>query len=95
MLRFRFLQRQFELLDLAAELLGRGTELHPPQPGDLSAQGIDELVAGSECGIGPGERGLQRGDPRSDISRGSERFRHPVSIADCRKCQEFRVWAGG
>jgi hypothetical protein len=71
-LRFRFLQRQFELLDLAAELLGRGTELHPPQPGDLSAQGIDELVAGSECGIGPGERDLQRGDPRSDISRGSE-----------------------
>ncbi len=51
-LRLQFLQRQFELLDLAAELFGRGTELHPPQPGDLSAQGIDEQIAGGERGIG-------------------------------------------
>ncbi|MDR6115066.1 hypothetical protein QE360_002035 [Sphingomonas sp. SORGH_AS789] len=87
-LRFQFLQRQFELLDLAAELLGRRAELHPSQPRDLSAQGVDEQVAGGECGIGPGERGLQRGDPRDGISRGNGRFRHPVPIADCMSASE-------
>ena len=90
-LGLEFLKRQFELLDLAAELFGRRAELHPPQPGDLSAQGIDEQVAGSQCGIGPGERGLQRGDPRGGISRGNGRFQHPVSIADCRPVSE-RKW---
>ena len=78
----QFLQRQFELLDLAPQLLGRGAELHSPQPGDLSAQRIDEQVAGRERGIGPGERRLQRGNPRGGISRGNGRFRHPDSIAD-------------
>jgi len=90
-LRLEFLQRQFELLDLASQLLGRGTELHPPQPGDLSAQGIDEQVAGGQRGIGPGKRGLQRGDPRGGISRGNERFRHPDFIADCMATGE-RKW---
>ncbi len=81
-LRLQFLQRQFELFDLTTQLLGRGAELHPPQPRDLFAQRINEQVASSQCGIGPGERGLQRGNPRGGVSRGNERFRHPDSIAD-------------
>jgi hypothetical protein len=44
-------ERQFELLDLATQLLGRGAELHPPQPGDLAAQRVDEHVTGGERGI--------------------------------------------
>ena len=87
-LGLEFLQRQFELLDLAPQLLGRGAELHPPQPRDLSAQGIDEQVASGQRGIGPGERSLQRGDPRGGICYGNRRFRHAVSIADCRSLGE-------
>ena len=82
-LRLQLFQRQFELLDLASQLLGRGAELHPPQSGDLAAQGIDEQVAGGKCRIRPGERGLQRSDPRGGISRGNRRFRHPDFIAEC------------
>jgi hypothetical protein len=81
-LGLEFLKRQFELLYLASQLLGRGAELHPPQPRDLSAQGVDEQVAGGKGRIRPGERGLQRGDPRGG-SRGNKRFRPPDFIADC------------
>ncbi|KQN73516.1 hypothetical protein ASE91_17905 [Sphingomonas sp. Leaf62] len=81
-LRLQLFQRQFELLDLTTQLLGRRAELHPPQPRDLPAQRIDEQIAGGKGGIGPGERRLQRGDPRGGISRGNGRFRHPDSIAD-------------
>ena len=87
-LGLEFLQREFELLDVAPQLFGRRAELHPPQPRDLSAQGIDEQVAGCQRGIGPGKRGLQRGNPRGRISRRNGRFRHPVSIADCRSVSE-------
>jgi hypothetical protein len=90
-LGLEFLQRQFELLNLAPQLFGRRAELHSPQPRDLSAQRIDEQVAGGKRGIGPGERSLQRGDPRGRISRGNRRFRHSVSIADCRSASE-RKW---
>ena len=81
-LRFQLFQRQLELFDLAAQLLGGGTELHPPQSGDLPAQRVDEQIAGGERGIRPGERCLQRGDPRGGISRGNRRFQHPHFITD-------------
>ena len=66
-LRLELFQRQFELRDLAAELLGRGTELHPSQPGNLPAQGVDKQIAGGERGVRTDERGFQPGDPRGGI----------------------------
>jgi len=44
-LRLQFFELQFQLLDLAADLLTLGTEDHPPQLGDDQLQVLDLVVA--------------------------------------------------
>ena len=61
---FQFLQRQFELLDLAGKLLGGRAEAHPPELGKLETERLDQRVAGrksrfqlSDPGVLVGVRG--------------------------------------
>ena len=51
-LGFEFFERQLELGDGVIQLLGRRAELHPPHPGDLGPQRLDQHIAGGKGCIG-------------------------------------------
>ncbi len=87
-LRFQFLQRQFELLDLAVELFGRGAELHPPQSRDLPAQRVDEQVAGGERLVGQRALVIQRPAPTADAPGGAKALAAATDAA----AEELSAW---
>jgi hypothetical protein len=58
-------QSEFELLDLAGDLLGRGTKLLLLEPGDLNPERLDQGLKGSRRGGQLVDLGLLCGDDRA------------------------------
>ncbi|EZP69660.1 hypothetical protein BV96_04063 [Sphingomonas paucimobilis] len=81
---FQFLKRQFELLDLAAELLRRLAECHPLKLGELKTQRLDQRIAGRQSRF-------QLGDPGILVDGGGGLIRHRDPLANrvvqCQKNQ--------
>ncbi len=81
-LAFEFFKGQFKLGDLGIELLGRLTELHPLEAGNLHAQRVDQDVAGGNIGVGNRQCSFKLGDPSVFIRGEKACVRHRIYIAD-------------
>lgn len=55
--RLQFLQRQFELGDLARQLLRRAAKMHPLQSRNLNFEFFDQQIAAEKCAFRRHARG--------------------------------------
>ena len=72
---FELLERQFQLSQLGAQFFRGMAELHPPQPGDLKLQFLDQQRSIGKLGLSLCQRRFRR-HPRGALSFhvGSLRF---------------------